>query len=172
MAKAEKYRLQVMLTIRQRLKRKSEMELARAFKKLSEAKEKLKELEEELTNIIERWQAARKEMRAELNSGAAVGKSNVHVNFMRKLKDDELEKEEEIAEQKEAVEEAKEAMKQARRDYIDASQALQVMEKHKELWAKKVKGELSKREAKELDQLGQTVHKLRSWRGEKSVFGV
>ena len=58
----------------------------------------------------------------------------------------------------------------ARRDYIDAARELQVMEKHKELWQKKLNLELNNKEQKELDELGGTIHQLRKWRGDRNVF--
>ena len=61
-------------------------------------------------------------------------------------------------------------MARARRDYVDAARELQVMEKHKELWEKKLQNELTRKEEREMDELGGTIHQLRRWRGEKSVF--
>lgn len=169
---AEKYRLQVLLTVKQRMKKRAEIRLAQAIKKLNEEKKKLEQLEEELEEIRKKWKQARLEMKSKLAGGALVGKGNVHVNYLRRLEEDEKTKLEEIEDQKQAIEEATEKVAQARREYIDASRELQVMEKHKELWQKKVRGELSRREAHRLNELGNTIHQLRRWRGEKAVFEV
>lgn len=165
-----KYRLQALLTIKARMKKKAEVALARALVELKEAKEKLKKLEEEKEKIIERWKQARTEMKQRMQGGAVVKEGNVHVNFLRKLKEDEESKQEEIEDQEQVVEDCTAAVALARREYIDAAKELQVMEKHKELWEKKVKAELSSKEQKELDELGGAIHQLRRWRGEKSVF--
>jgi len=107
-----------------------------------------------------------------MDVGVMVGDGNVHVNFMRKLKEDEEAKDEEIEDQEIVVEECESQVAVARRDYIDASKELQVMEKHKELWEKKIKNEINRKEQRELDELGGTIHQLRKWRGEKTVTEV
>ncbi len=165
----EKYRLQALLTLKSRMKKRAEMMLARAIKKLLDARERLEELQEEKKRIIERRLGARKEMSTRMGGGAAVGEGTVHVNFCRKLEEDEEAKQEEIEDQELVVEDCELGVATARREYIDAAREHQVMEKHKELWEKKIRGELNRREAKEMDELGGTIHQLRRWRGERSA---
>lgn len=167
-----KYRLQALLVIKDRAKKKAELELARAILALKEAKEKLEKLKKEKDAIIAKWKLARKEMKEKMQAGSCVGEGNLHVNYLRKLKEDEDAKEEEIRLQKEVVEECTEAVAVARRGYIDASKELRIMEKHKELWEKKLKDELTRKEEREMDELGSTIHELKRWRGEKSIFEV
>jgi len=152
------------------LKRKAEIALARAINELKEAKDYLEELKKQKEEIIERWKEARKEMRSKMDVGGFVGEGNVHVNFLRKLKEDEEEKEEEIEDQELVIEECETKVAKARQDYIDAAKELQIMEKHKELWEKKIRDELNRKEAREMDELGSTIHQLRKWRGEKSLI--
>lgn len=166
----KKYRLQALLRIKARQKKRAEIALAKAIAELKAAKEKLEKLKEEKKKIVERWREARREMKAKMDFGGKVGEGNVHVNFLRKLKEDEEAKEEEIEEQKRVIEECVGKVARARQDYIDAARELQIMEKHKELWEKKVQEEISSREQRELDELGNTIHQLKKWRGEKSVF--
>lgn len=168
MPKKERYRLQALLTLRQRMKKKAEFALARALKELQKAKERLKELEKEKEEILEEQEKARVEMTGRMNMAAKVGEGNVYVNFLRKLKDDEKDKEEEIEDQKGVVQEKEEGVAIARREYIDAAKQMRIMEKHKELWEKKQRQELNRREQKEMDELGGTIHQLRAWRGERS----
>ena len=165
-----KYRLQALLTIKTQAKRRAEIVLGKAIVALKEAKDRLEELKEEKREIVERWKEARKEMKGRMGHGARVGEGNVHVNFLRKLKEDEEEKEGEIEDQKDVVADCEDRLAAARRLYIDACKELQVMEKHKELWEKKLRDELSRKEEREMDELGGTIHQLRRWRGEKSVF--
>ncbi|MBN1282907.1 MAG: flagellar FliJ family protein [Proteobacteria bacterium] len=165
-----KYRLEALLRIKARMKKRAEMALARAIVELRKAKEKLEKLKEEKKKIVERWHEARKEMRRDMAGGIAVKKSNVHVNFMRKLKEDEEAKEEEIEDQKAVVEDCEAQVAKARREYIDAAKQLQIMEKHRELWQKKVDDEITRKEEREMDELSTTIHQLKRWRGEKSVF--
>jgi flagellar export protein FliJ len=167
-----KYRLQALLLIKQRMRKKAEIALARALKELIDARKRLKELEEEKERIVEQQEVARAEMDQKMGASAFIGEGNVYVNFLRKLKEDEEVKEEEIEDQKQVVEEKEDGVALARREYIDAVKELRVMEKHKELWEKKVRQELSRREQKEMDELGSTIHQLRKWRGERSPMGT
>ena len=167
-----KYRLQALLTIKQRMKKKAEIALAHAIKALMEAKEKLKKLEGEKEEIIEAWRQARKEMKSKVATGVMIGEGNVYVNFLRKLKEDEEKKAEEIEDQKGVVEEAETAVKAARKEYIEACKELRVMEKHKDLWEKKVKAEISRKEEREMDELGNVIHQLRRMHGEKALGEV
>lgn len=162
-----KYRLEALLQLKLRLKRRAEILLAKALKKLLDEKEKLKKLEEELEKIIQDWKDARLEMRAMMDKGGVAGVGQRHVNFMRKLKDDEEEKKEEISDQEQVIEDAELAVAKARREYMRAAQEVQVMEKHKELWFKKENGILNKQESKKLDELGQVIHQLREWREQR-----
>lgn len=172
MSPKAKYRLQALLTIKTQARRRAEIILARALIKLKEAKEKLEELKKEKEKIINKWKEARAEMKRKVSHGALIGEGNIHVNFLRKLKEDEEKKEEEIEDQKQVIEECEEEVVIARKGYINAAKELQVMEKHKELWAKKIRDELTRREEREMDDLGNTIHQLRKWRGDKSVFEV
>ncbi len=165
-----RYRLQALLTLKSRMKKRAEQNLAKAIIALREAKEQLEKLEHEKERIVERWREARREMSGAIGGGARVGEGNVHVNFLRKLKEDEEAKEEEIEDQRLVIEDCENQVALRRREYIDACKELQVMEKHKELWQKKVRQEINRREARELDDLGGNIHQLRQWRGEKSVF--
>src|SRR3989338_5846341 len=131
---AQKYRLQALLTVKERMKKRAELLLAQAIRRLMEERKTLTRLEEERDEIVERWKAARAEMTGTIGGGPTVGEGNRHVDYLRALKDDQTAKEEEIEDQKIAVEEAEAEVVRARRDYIDAAKELQIMEKHKELW--------------------------------------
>jgi len=167
-----KYRLQALLVIKQRMKTKAETALAVAIKKLIEAREKLKKLEKEKEEIIEAWKQARLEMKAKVAHGVMIGEGNVYVNYLRKLKEDQEKKEQEIEDQKGVVLETENGVKVARKEYIEACKELRVMEKHKELWQKKIRAEISRREEREMDELGNVIHQLRKMRGEKALGEV
>ena len=107
-----------------------------------------------------------------MQAGGRIHEGCFHVNFLRKLKEDREAKEEEIEKQKEAIETCKGNVAKARRDYFEAIKQLRMMEKHKDLWKKKVALKLLRKEEKEMDELGQTIYSLRKWRGEKSEFQI
>ncbi|PIR17490.1 MAG: hypothetical protein COV46_03935 [Deltaproteobacteria bacterium CG11_big_fil_rev_8_21_14_0_20_49_13] len=165
-----RYRLQALLVIKERVKNRAAEELARAIIKLQEARKKEKELIEEKEKTIKEWFKSRDRMRKEMDVGSVVQEGNVHINFLRKLKEDEEKKQEEIEEQRDVVLECEENVGKHRKEYIEAAKEHQVMVKHKDLWKKKVADELSKKEERELDELGSTIHHLRKWKGEKGQF--
>lgn len=164
--------MQALLIIRQRYKKRAEIALARALKELIEAKKRLEELKEEKEKIIREQERVKAEMKEKMGSSAFVGEGNMYVNFLRKLKEDEEAKQEEIDDQEQVVQEKEDGVAVARREYIDAAKQLQIMEKHKELWEKKQRAELTRKEQKEMDELGNTIHQLRQWRGERSPMGT
>lgn len=157
-----KYRLQPLLEMKSRARKKAEIALARAIVRLEQEKKKLKKLEEEKKEIIRKRKEFRLRMHEQIASGDAHAKDGwVGVNFLRKLEDDEKKKDEEIERQKVVIENCEIQLKRARRDYIDAVKELRVMEKHKELWKKKLEKEITREEEREMDELGNVIHQLK-----------
>lgn len=165
-----RYRLQAMLTLKLRAKQRAEQMLAKAIAELARARKRLEELKEEKEKIIEKWKECRAEMKRKMTAGLVVKEGNVHVNYLRKLKEDEEAKQQEIEDQEVVISDCEAAVARARRDYVDAAREVQVMEKHKELWERKLRDELTRKEEREMDELGGTIHQLKKWRGEKSTF--
>ncbi|MBU0505485.1 MAG: hypothetical protein ABII18_06940 [bacterium] len=161
MPKKPKYRLNVLLVIKERAKRKTEVELAKAIKRLKEEKEKLEKLELEKKALLKRIAKEQNEMRIKVASGEAKMKDpQVHLNFIRKLEEDLEELEQKIEEQKEEVKRAEKHLQRCRTNYIIAAQEMNMMEKHKELWHKKMNNQLSMEEQKVLNELGNVIHQL------------
>ena len=157
-----RYRLQPMLELKSRAKKRAEIRLAQAIVKLEAEKKKLKKLEEEKEEIIKRRKEYRRELHEKVASGQAhVKDGSVRVNFLRKLDEDEKKKEEEIKAQKQVIENCELQVKRARRDYIDAAKDLRVMEKHKDLWRKKLQAEITRLEEREMDELGNVIHQMK-----------
>lgn len=171
MAKKERYRLEALLRVKYRNKRNAEIELGKAFKALKEEQEKLKELEEEKQEIIQRREDSRRDHAIRVASGESqVSESHTHMNFIKKLLEDEEKKDEEIEEQKQVIVKAEERVAQAKRDYIDACKEVKIMEKHKELWKKKIRQKLEKEEAKMMNELGNTLHQIRGMKAKRGEW--
>ena len=164
----ERYRLQALLTIKEHEKKRAEIALAIAIRELNEARKREKELIKEKEEIIQKWHEMRADMKRDMTAGSLIFDGNVYTNYLRKLKDDEKDKESEIEVQQEIIRDCEEAVAEARRDYIDTAKELKVMQKHKELWVKKIQAEISKKEERELNDLGNTIHQLKRWKGEES----
>lgn len=167
---AARYRLEALLTLRRREKKRAELLLAKALQALKEAKETLEKFKEELKAIRRKEKEKHHKMDEAMGQGRRIQEGCFHVNFLRKLKEDAEAKTEEIEKQKKVAEECQEKVLQARRSYFSAIRQLRMMEKHKELWAKRVRAELTRKEERAMDELGQTIHGLRKWRGERSEF--
>jgi flagellar export protein FliJ len=165
MATSNKYRLEVMLKTRERDKRRAEEALAKAIAALTKARKKEEELVEEKKAIHQMWVLRRQEMRDKMDVGGRVGEGNVYVRYLRKLKEQEEAKQEEIERQREVVRQCDEKVTACRRAYIDAAKALQIMEKHKDLWRRKLAAELSRKEEREFDELGNVIHGRRQAQG-------
>lgn len=158
-----KYRLEPLLEMKRRARKKAEIALARAIVKLEQEKKKLKKLEEEKKEIIQKRKNFRLKLHERMVSGDAHAKDGwAGMNFLRKLEDDEKKKDEEIERQKEVIENCEIQLKRAKRDYIDAVKEQRVMEKHKELWKKKVDQEITRAEEREMDELGNVIHQLKA----------
>lgn len=155
---AQKYRLEVLLKTRDRDKKRAEEALAQAISALTKARKREEELVAEKKKIHADWVTRRTEMRDRMDQGGRVGEGNVFVRFLRKLKELEEAKQEEIDRQREEIKRCEDKVAACRRNYIDAAKALQVMEKHKDLWRKKVAAELSRKEEREFDELGNIIH--------------
>lgn len=158
-----RYRLEPMLTLKTRAKRNAEIRLAQAIARLEQEKKRLKKLEEEKQAIIRRRRECRRELQNKILEGQAHARDgSIRVNYLRKLEEDEKKKDQEIENQKQVIENCELMVKRARRDYIDAVKELRVIEKHKELWRKKLQKELSRIEEREMDELGNVIHQLRN----------
>ena len=151
-----------MLVMKERALKNAEIRLAKALQELDQAKKKLKKLEEEKQAIIKRRRECRRELHDKIAAGQARARDGHNrVNYLRKLEDDEKKKAEEIEVQKKVLEQCEIQVKRARRDYINAVKDLRVMEKHKDLWKKKLQMEMTREEEKEMDELGNVIYQLK-----------
>ena len=166
MPKKDTYRLRVMLTVRESNKKQAEIELARSFKALEDEKKQLKKLEEEKQALIRKKEEARQDMANKMFAGEnSILESKKHLAFIQRLNEEEEEKDKEIEIQQDEVKRAEARVSRCRSDYIEACRQLQVMEKHKELWKKKLAQEREKAEAKEMNELGNVLHEVKKRRG-------
>lgn len=165
MAVSKKYRLDVLLRTREREKRKAEEALSKAIRALNKARKREEELVEEKKEIHESWLVCRVEMRGKMDLGGRVGEGNTYVRYLRKLKEEEEAKQVEIDDQREEIKRCEDKVDACRKAYIEAAKNVQVMEKHKDLWRKKLAAELSRKEELEFDELGNIIHGRRHARG-------
>ncbi len=160
--KRYKYRLEALLVVKERNKKAAEAELSRAKKQLEDEKQTLKRFEEEKEKIIAAKLNARLKMSQHVTSGETrVFDSSIHLNYLEKLQDDLTNKNQEISLQNDKIKRAEERVEMAKKDFIQASKELQTMEKHKEMWIKKVMKELNAVEQKQMNELGNAIFQIR-----------
>ncbi len=165
MQKKPKYRLQVLLVIKEKAKRLAEIELAKAIKKLKDEREKLEELEKELKVKQDKVTEEKGLMGIKVASGdAKMRDPQEYLNFIEVLKEDVVKAQEKIDDQKVIIQRAEKRVSRTRSSYVIAAQEMNVMEKHKELWTKKMLQELSASENKMLNELGNVVHQMNKFR--------
>ncbi|MBI2083114.1 MAG: hypothetical protein HYT76_06050 [Deltaproteobacteria bacterium] len=168
-----KYRLQPLLEIKERAKKKAEILLAKAMARLEEEKKRLKKLEEEKQEIIRKRKEIRRHLHEHVCTGQAkVKESNFGINFLKRLEEEEKQKDQQIEQQKQVILDCETQVKRARREYIDAARELKVMQKHKELWRKKLQLFLSRKEEDEMDELGNIIHQGRIQMGDRGSSGM
>jgi len=160
--KRYKYRLEALLIVKGRNKKNAEIELAQARKKLEEEKKELKALEGQKEEIVQLKRNARFKMSQHVSAGESrVFDSSIHLNYLEKLQEDMVRKDLEITQQHEKIEKAKQRLERAKQDFILASRELQAMEKHKEMWIKKVMKELDVKEQKQLGELANATFQIK-----------
>jgi hypothetical protein len=159
MAKLPKYRLQPILEEKERLRDEAVRFLNKKKEELAIEVARLEQLEAELQQAIER----KDRMVEEYNTNMFQGKYTVDEIKIRKVHiEDAIMQIEEVRQsvhrQKKAVERAEIEVQKAEDALIAASKELQVMEKHKENWERALKEEAMKKEARELEEIAQTMY--------------
>src|SRR6185436_18217103 len=153
-----KYRLQLILEKRQKIKEDAEKALSEAQKLLEDEKKLEKQKELEIEQAKQRKEDSKKELNKKMLEGVMdVAKVQNHKNFLKSL-DFEIEKaKERLVAQQQKVKQAENFLEQKRVELINATTEFQAMEKHKEKWLEKVKKEIETAEANEQEEIGNVL---------------
>ena len=153
-----KYRLQLILDKRQKIKEDAEKELSQAQKLLEDERQLEKQKELEVEQAKQHKEDSKKELNKKMLEGQMdVAKVQNHKNFLKSL-DFEIEKaKERLVAQQQKVKEAEKFLEQKRMELIQATTEFQAMEKHKEKWLEKVKKEIETAEANEQEEIGNVL---------------
>jgi hypothetical protein len=159
MAKQPKYRLQPILEEKERLRDEAVLFLNKKKEDLAAEEARLAQFEIELQKAIE----FKDRMVEEYNTNMFQGKYTIDEIKIRRIHIDDAiqrieEKKQDVARQQKAVERAEAEVKKAEDALIAASKELQVMEKHKENWLRALQEEALKKEARELEEIAQTMY--------------
>ncbi|MCS6885554.1 MAG: hypothetical protein RMM17_04285 [Acidobacteriota bacterium] len=159
MAKTPKYRLQPILDEKENKKQEAARFLNKKKEELALEEQKLEQAKLEHARAIQK----KEEMVREYNENMFAGKYTIEQIKIRKLHiEDQQRRIEELRQaverQKKAVERAELEVKKAEEALINASKEVQVMQKHKENWQRAVQEEALKKEAKQLEEIAQSMY--------------
>lgn len=159
MAKPPKYRLEPILDEKERLREAAVTFLNKKKDDLAAEEKKLADVQAELQAAIDR----KEQMIQEYNDNMFGGKYNIDEIKIRKLHIEDMgfkikEIQQAVENQRKAVARAEAEVRKAEDALIAASKEVQVMEKHKENWQRALKEEELKKEAKELEEIAQTMY--------------
>ncbi len=153
-----KYRLQLILDKRLKIKEDAEKALGEAQRLLDEERKKEKEKEQEVEQAKQRKEDSKKEMNQKMLEGLMdVSKIQQHKNFLKSL-DFEIEKaKERLGAQQQKVKQAENFLEQRRNELVEATTEYQAIEKHKEKWIEKIKKEMETAEQNEQEEIGNVL---------------
>lgn len=154
----KKYRLQVVLEVREKKKNDAARFVAKRREELFQAEKELSRRKYLLGECRQQQFDANKKMMSEFDDGTAAGNIVAHRNFLQVLKEKEQELLISFEEQKVNVKNAEIAVDEAIDKLSEASKELKVIEKHKENWVETKKIEVKKYEQKLSDEIGAILH--------------
>lgn len=153
-----KYRLQVLLEIRERAEEEAKQFFATAKQNLRAEEENLANMEQELEDMIADRLRRREDYSQKLASGEMkITDQSAAYRYIDRLKERETDQKFKIEGQKEVVRQAEMELKRAQDLLIKATQDLKALLKHKEKWETKRKKDRAAREADTMDEIGQVI---------------
>lgn len=153
-----KYRLQIVLDKRQKIKEDAEKNLGDAQNAVLEQQK----IEEERVRDVEKAKKRKDDERAELNRKTMEGQLSIEKikmgkEFLKTL-DFEIKKaQEKLEQQRVKVQEAKDFVEKRRAELVEATKEFQAIEKHKEKWLEQSKKEMEAKEQEEQEEIGNVL---------------
>lgn len=160
MAKA-KYRLQVVLDIRERAKKDAAEAVALCRRKIADAEEELERRKKAVEESREKQEKEKDKMLSEMRGGVLAKQIMAHKGYLGRLKDEEEFLAEKVEEQRRTLAKANQELEKALEKLTEASKELKVIETHKEKWQTALRKELEKKEEKMNDEIGAILYQRR-----------
>lgn len=158
MAVKPDYRLQALVTLRERKKEEAERFLGLKLAELKKEQDRQKEMEDELERMIAKREAKMREYAEKSMKGMMAAQDVVGANvYIERLKEQEEAQENAIEGQKQVVAQKRDEVDEARKGVMIATQELKALEKHKEKWQLEVKKEQEAKEEAVMDDIAQTI---------------
>jgi flagellar export protein FliJ len=158
MADKEPYRLEAVLTLRQRAEDAAKEELARKLQALRKEQQELQKRKDDLTAHQRKRAEWMKEEAKKFAKGAAAVKVQRAGRFGERLREEEIDLKERIPPQQEKVEQAQAEVDLARAALVEAQKQKKAIEQHKDNWLLEKKKVREAREEVAMDEIGQTIH--------------
>jgi flagellar export protein FliJ len=155
----KKYRLEIVLNVREKKKEEAARFVARRRQELLDAERELNRREKFLAACRRQLVETNDKLMSEYSAGAAAGKIVSHRDFLQVLKEREEILKKSVAEQINNVRYAEQLVEEALAQLAEAFKELRIIEKHKEHWQATQKQESQKREQKLNDEIGAILHR-------------
>lgn len=153
-----KYKLQPVLDVRDRVKQEAMQRVVQRRAQLAEAEAELARREQALEGCRAQQIEARAKMLHEMEPGAAARHLVTHRTHLTDLRNTEDELSNSVERQKSVVERAQGELENALAALVEASKEVRVIEKHREEWGQRVRRAEQRREQKLSDEIGSILH--------------
>lgn len=153
-----KYRLQIILDKRQKIKEDAETNLAEAQQAVIAEQKKEQECADEVERAKQRKEDEKKELNRKTMEGLlSIEKIKMGKEFLKTL-DFEIKKaQEKLEQQRLKVQEAKDFVEKRRAELVEATKEFQAIEKHKQKWQEQLKKEMEAKEQEEQEEIGNVL---------------
>lgn len=155
---AEPYRLEAVLTLRQKAEDEAKEELARKLRALKDEQDELQRRKDALAGHQAKRASYERERGEAMKRGTTMAEVQRMGRFAERLREEEEDLKERIPPQVEKAAAAQGEVDQARAALVEAQKQKKAIEQHKEKWILEKKHERDAREANQLDELGQVIH--------------
>ncbi len=156
--KQKKYRLEIVLNVREKKKDEATRFVALRRQELVETEQELIHREIILNKCRQQIFDAGETMISQLDLGTSAGNVVAHRNFIKTLKEHEKQLIISVEEQKINVKNAENAVEIALEKLSEAYKELKIIEHHKEKWQQNQKFEIQKNEQKLNDEIAAILH--------------
>ncbi|MBA3714782.1 MAG: hypothetical protein H0W76_20365 [Pyrinomonadaceae bacterium] len=162
MMRKPKYRLQPVLDVRDRAKQESARHVAMRRAQFAAAEAELTRRQQAVAECRAEQVRARLRMVEQSKDGIKANKMVQHRTYCAGLKEKEQHLNGEVERQRAVVRQAEEDFEQAIVAFVEASRAVQVIEKHRESWRERTRREDVRQEQRINDEIGSIMHTRRA----------
>lgn len=154
----EKYRLQVVLEMREKLKKEAAQFVVLRRQQLAAAEEELVRRKQAVIDNLQMQRDAQDTMFSELNAGAEARFAVSYRIHLADLREDEIVLRENVVKQEKAVEQAEIEVERALELLAESAKEMKVIETHKDNWRTDKRRESERREQKLNDEIGAILY--------------